>query len=124
MTITLHDVTTSAVGLFFFVTGCMALVNPQKVVGMFGATAETKESRAEVRAVYGGFGVALGGCIFSLRWWPPEQARGAVLALAILVAGTGIGRILGGIVDKETRFHPTWTLVLLEVALTVALLVR
>ena len=48
------------VAAFFVAMGVLALVAPERILATFGTTGLTVEGRNEVRAVYGGFGVAVG----------------------------------------------------------------
>jgi hypothetical protein len=75
------------VALFFLGMGALAIVRPGRIVAIFGGRADTAPSRNEVRAVYGGFGMAVGGIVSSLHAWPPEHARTAALALAAGLIG-------------------------------------
>ena len=111
-----------AVALFFFGMGGLALVRPQRIVEIFGGRADTASSRNEVRAVYGGFGISVGGIVASLHVWPPMYARTAGLVLAAAVLGMAVGRVIGAIIERETRFWPTSAFVLVELALAACLI--
>lgn len=108
-------------GLFFIGMGLVALVRPQSIVGMFGGTATTPASRAEVRAVYGGYGVVVGALIMSLPAWPGALAQGVAVAMAASVLGMALGRIVGALVDRDWSLHPTGTFLAVEVLLAGAL---
>ena len=49
-----------AVAVFFLGMGIVALWRPALILGLFGTAVTTSEGRNEVRAVYGGYGVAMG----------------------------------------------------------------
>ena len=51
------------VAVFFLGMGIFALARPAALIRPFGITLPTHESRAEVRAVYGGFGLAIAGML-------------------------------------------------------------
>ena len=53
----------SAVAVFFAGMGLYALAAPAALIRPFGVTLSRSESRAEVRAVYGGFGLAMAGVL-------------------------------------------------------------
>ena len=50
---------TIAIAVFFLVMGVYALAAPAALIRPFGVTLETPTSRSEIRAVYGGFGLAI-----------------------------------------------------------------
>ncbi|MGW7364075.1 DUF4345 family protein [Streptomyces sp. NPDC054841] len=49
-----------AVALFFLGMGLLGLITPAALIRPFGIELTVPEARTEVRAVYGGFGVATG----------------------------------------------------------------
>ena len=49
--------------VFFLGMGSFALAGPAALIRPFGITLPSPESRAEVRAVYGGFGLAIAGML-------------------------------------------------------------
>lgn len=51
----------AVVGLFFLGMGLYGLAAPRALARPFAIAVETPAARAEVRAVYGGFGVAVAG---------------------------------------------------------------
>ena len=52
------DALTLIVAAGFAAMGLLALARPADVLAQFGVSVETPEGRNEVRAVYGGFGLA------------------------------------------------------------------
>lgn len=58
------------VALFFAGMGVYGLAAPGLLVAPFRLTADSATARAEVRAVYGGFGVATAGCSSSPHSMP------------------------------------------------------
>ena len=51
--------TIAVIGLFFLAMGTYALISPGALVAPFRLSARSPESRSEIRAVYGGFGIAM-----------------------------------------------------------------
>lgn len=113
---TLRDAAWWTTALFFFGMGIAALVRPPFITTRFGITLEGADAHAEVRAVYGGFGVAIAAlmaCVAALSTRP-------VVAMVIATATLGMagGRVLSALVTRGARVHPTGTFVVLEVLLT------
>jgi hypothetical protein len=103
--------------LFMIGMGLAALVRPAFVVGIFGVELPRAASRAEVRAVYGGYGVAVGALLLAA----PSQlggaaARGVALAIAASLGGMAVGRAIGGLVERQP-LYPSWTFVAVELAI-------
>ncbi|MBK1783307.1 DUF4345 family protein [Prauserella cavernicola] len=104
----------AAVGVFFLGMGVYALAAPAALARPFGLAATAPESRSEVRAVYGGFGVAI-AVLLALAAAGVEGLRpGAVLAVAAALAGMALGRVLSRVVDAPTAFYPIWFYFLVE----------
>lgn len=97
------------VGVLFFGMGCVALATPAIVPRQFGMTfgEPADDGRAEVRAVYGGFGLAMAAVLaFALT---NDAARdGIVLTVGAALAGMAGGRLLSAILGDRTRFYPNW----------------
>jgi hypothetical protein len=65
------------------------------------------EGRAEVRAVYGGFGVAV-AAVLVLAIADPDLRRGVVVAVAVALLGMAFGRLVARLVDGPAAFYPVW----------------
>ena len=100
--------------------GTVALVNPNYVFHYFGIEAATPEIRNEIRAVYGGFGVALAALLLLGAAWP-DHAVGIRLTVAVALLGMAAGRMLGFCVERCGRWP--WVFGCVELALGGALLV-
>lgn len=114
-------VTIGAVAVFFAGMGLYALVAPAALIRPFGVTLQRPESRAEVRAVYGGFGLAIAGVLVyaALR----AGHRDAIaITVAVALGGMAAGRLISAVVDERTRFYPNWFYFLVEIVLAGALL--
>ena len=53
----------AVIGVFFAGMGCYALAAPAAIIRPFGITLGGAAARSEVRAVYGGFGLAIAGVL-------------------------------------------------------------
>ena len=93
------------VALFFALMGVYALVRPERVVAIFGTPGLTVDGRNEIRAVYGGFGVAVAAVLWvSLR--APAWGAGVVLAIALALLGMAGGRLVSLAVDRGLGGYP------------------
>jgi len=89
------------VAVFFAGMGLAALLKPAFIWAPFGVAPTTPESRNEVRAVYGGFGLAVAALLF---WADNETADfrdGVVVAIAIAHFGMAAGRVLSALVEPR-----------------------
>lgn len=94
---------------FCMLMGLAALIRPQSVVGFISIDVSGKDAldaRNEVRAVYGGFGIALAAVlIFASR--NAELAAGIYLAVGMAFLGMGLGRLVSFCVEPA-GFWPRW----------------
>jgi hypothetical protein len=92
-------------GLFYLALGIAALVKPATLLSGFGLPAQTLDARNEVRAVYGGFPIAVAALvIWSLTG--AEQAEGILLALAVASFGMALGRLVSAAIDGSIGRQP------------------
>ncbi|RBM22709.1 DUF4345 domain-containing protein [Prauserella sp. PE36] len=110
-----------AAGVFFFGMGVYALAAPAALVRPFGLTATAPESRSEVRAVYGGFGLAIATLLGLSAAGLGGLRPGAVLAVAAALAGMALGRVVSRVVDAPTAFYPVWFYCVVETVAAAAL---
>ena len=108
-------------GVFFFGMGIFALVRPAALIRPFGITLPIPESRAEVRAVYGGFGLAIAG-VLALAAREPTLRDGILITVAGALGGMALGRLVSGVVDRPKAFYPNWFYFVVEVVAAAALL--
>lgn len=110
--------------VFFLGMGIYALAAPAALIGVFGITLPKPESRAEVRAVYGGFGLAIAGALaFAAQQSDTGSPRtGIMIAVGLALAGMAIGRLVSAVIDGRTPFYPNWFYFLVEVVGATALL--
>ncbi len=98
-----------AVSLFFLGMGLFGLVAPGALIRPFGIELPVPEARAEVRAVYGGFGVAVGALLAWTALGASGDLRsGVVLTVAVSLAGMAFGRLVARAVERPSAFYPSW----------------
>jgi hypothetical protein len=97
------------VGVLFFGMGFVALATPAIVPKQFGMTFEGSgdNGRAEIRAVYGGFGVAM-AAVLAYALTNDVVRDGIVLTVGAALAGMAGGRVISAILGDRTRFYPNW----------------
>jgi len=108
------------VAAFFLAMGVYALVVPRRVLSLFGVDVATVEGRNEVRAVYGGFGVAM--CVVlvvALR--APALRDGVLVCAAVALLGMAGGRVVAALVDGRPGLFP-WLFCAVEIVLALVLL--
>lgn len=110
-----------AVAVFFLGMGIYGLVAPAALIRPFGVVLDSPQSRSEVRAVYGGFGVAIAGVLVYAALHP-ELRNGILLAVAVALAGMAAGRVISAIAGERTGFYPDWFYGLVELGLASALI--
>ncbi|PXY28051.1 DUF4345 family protein [Prauserella muralis] len=97
-----------AVAVFFLGMGGYALAAPAALVRPFRLVADSPESRSEVRAVYGGFGLAIAVLLTLCALDVGGLRPGAVLAVGAALAGMALGRVVSRLADAPTAFYPIW----------------
>jgi hypothetical protein len=96
------------IGVFYLGMGGFALAAPAALVGPFHIVADTPEARSEVRAVYGGFGIAMGVLLGVAALGAESIRSGVVIAAGTALAGMALGRLVSRLVDRGTAFYPVW----------------
>jgi hypothetical protein len=109
------------VATFFAAMGLYALSRPADLLTGFGVSVESVEGRNEVRAVYGGFGLAVAAALVLAGGWPVPARNGVLLAVAIALAGMAAGRVVGVAVERPSRFYPVWFWFCAEMVMAVIL---
>ncbi len=89
-----------AVAASFIAMGLIAFVRPAYVMSYFGVATLTAELRNEVRAVYGGFGIALGVLLIATVT-SADLACGVQLTAAVSLLGMAGGRIIGWSIESS-----------------------
>jgi hypothetical protein len=106
--------------VFFAGMGLMALVSPESITRIFGIPTLTNAGRNEVRAVYGGFGLAVAAMLV-LALNDPTLRPGVLLAVAASVGGMAAGRLVAALVELPTAFYPSWFYFVAETTMAVTL---
>lgn len=100
MTEGLAPVILGAVAVAFALMGIGALVRPTVVTRQFGIPALTAEGRSEVRAVYGGFGLAVAGMLV-IAITTPDLRAGIAITVAVALFGMAVGRVVSAVIDRS-----------------------
>ena len=101
---------TIVAGIAFLAMGLLALIAPERLTRMVGLPTLPAAARNEARAVYGGFGVAMGALLLFSGSWPHWQP-GVVLTSAIALLGMAAGRLVAWGVDRRLERFPALFLV-------------
>ncbi|AKS35253.1 DUF4345 domain-containing protein [Mycolicibacterium goodii] len=102
------------VGVFFLGMGVYALAAPQAIMRPFDHVLTSASSRAEVRGVYGGFGVATAAVLTYAAFAPQLVRTGVLLTVGAALAGMAVSRALSAVFDERTPFYPNWFYFLVE----------
>lgn len=100
MTESLAPVILGAVAVAFALMGIGALVRPTVVTRQFGIPALTVEGRSEVRAVYGGFGLAVAAMLV-VAVTSPDLRAGIAITVAVALFGMAVGRVVSAVIDRS-----------------------
>jgi hypothetical protein len=109
------------VAVFFAGMGIYALAAPAALVRPLGITLGESASRSEVRAVYGGFGLAIAGVLAYAVLAAGEVRAGILITVGAALAGMAFGRIVSAVVDDRMAFYPNWFYCLVEIIAAAAL---
>jgi len=102
----------------FAAMGLAALALPERIVAYFGTPGLTRDGRNEVRAVYGGFGLAVAALLCGAQ---APLRSGVLLAVAVALLGMAAGRLLSALLDGAPGRWP-WIFMAVELAGGCALL--
>jgi len=116
------SVLVAVVAIFFAGMGAAALVRPAFIWAPFGVTPTTPAARNEVRAVYGGFGVAIAILLVLADRSSAGFRDGVLVAIAVALAGMAAGRIVGFAVEPRGAGRFTLLFGAIEVLLAYCLL--
>ncbi|TLG05343.1 DUF4345 domain-containing protein [Nocardia cyriacigeorgica] len=107
--------------VFFGGMGLYAFAAPALLARPFRLEVSAPESRYEIRAVYGGFGIAMA---LVLGWSAAGEGgahSGAALAVGMALAGMAVGRVVSRLWDAPTAFYPIWFYCLVEAVGSIAI---
>jgi hypothetical protein len=111
----------AVIGVFFAGMGCYALAFPTAIIRPFGITLGGAASRSEIRAVYGGFGLAIAGVLGYAAVADGDVRTGVLIAVGAALAGMAFGRLVSAVLDERTAFYPNWFYCLVEAVAAAAL---
>jgi hypothetical protein len=109
------------IAVFFLGMGVYALAAPAALVRPFGITLGEAAARSEVRAVYGGFGLAIAAALSYAAVADVDVRTGIVLTVGAALAGMAFGRVAAAVVGDRTPFYPNWFYFLVEAVAAAAL---
>lgn len=109
------------IGVFFAGMGVYALAAPAALIRPFGITLGGAVPRSEVRAVYGGFGLAIAGVLAYAVVADGDVRKGILITVGAALAGMAFGRLVSAVIDDRTAFYPNWFYCLVEAIAAVAL---
>jgi len=115
------DAVVLVVAAAFAAMGVGAMARPGLVLAQFGVAVDTVDGRNEVRAVYGGFGLAIGALLAVAALADPATADGIVVAVAVALGGMAVGRLIGSAVERPTSAYPVWVYFAIELSAAAAL---
>lgn len=111
------------VGIAFAAMGVASLIRPEMVHAQFGASITSGEMRTEVRAVYGGFGIALAVLLFCVGATSSSYQEGVALSIAVALFGMAGGRSVGAVADRPKSFYPTFAYLVAELIGAIVLII-
>jgi hypothetical protein len=109
------------IGVFFLAMGGYALAAPAALIHPFGMRLEHAAARYEIRAVYGGFGLAMAAMLAVAATHDGPLRTGIMLTIGIALGGMALGRIISALVDDRISFYPNWFYCLIEACTAAAL---
>lgn len=119
---TVASLTIAVIGVFFLAMGTYALISPAALIAPFRLVAQSPESRSEIRAVYGGFGIAMAAVLGIAALDIGDIRAGAVTTVGLALIGMAGGRIVSRLLDTPVRFYPIWFYFGVELMAGIALL--
>jgi len=119
---TVASLTIAVIGVFFLAMGTYALFSPGALVAPFRLSAQSPESRSEVRAVYGGFGIAVAAVLGAAALDVGDIRAGAVTTVGLALVGMAGGRLVSRLFDTAVRFYPIWFYFGIEIVAGTALI--
>lgn len=116
------DVAVWAVAAGFAAMGLYALAAPARVLAQFGVAVETADGRNEVRAVYGGFGLAVAALLGVAAAGEGGVREGILVAVGFALAGMAAGRVLSALADRRASGYPVAAFLAIELVCAALLL--
>ncbi len=85
--------------------GVIALLQPTRVTRCFSVPTLPADMRNEVRAVYGGFGVAMAALLIAATLVDAIES-GVLLSVAVALLGMALGRLISLVIDTSVGKYP------------------
>jgi hypothetical protein len=95
------------IAIGFLLMGLAALAAPERILATFGVAVTTADGRNEVRAVYGGFGLAM-AAMLAVALGAPRFAPGILACLAAALGGMAGGRLVSAALDRAAGRAPVF----------------
>ncbi len=83
----------------FALMGVTSIIAPTLTTAQFGIHELDREGRNEVRAVYGGFGLAMAGALITAALLPDIRS-GVTLGVSLTLGGMAAGRVVSALMDR------------------------
>lgn len=110
------------VAIFFAGMGVWGLVSPASLARHVGLAVTDAHGTIEMRAVYGGFGGAIGGALAHAAFEESTMRAGVLTAVAIALLGMAGGRVVALLVERPKSLYPGPFFFLVETGLAAVLL--
>lgn len=107
--------------LFFAGMGGVGLFAPLRIARIFGAEARTADSRIELQAVYGGFGIAVAALLLMAVRSSSSLRVGLTLAIALCTCGMAFGRLFGWVSGGKGSTRAQAVFLVVELWITLSL---
>ena len=91
----------------FALMGVASIIAPTLTTAQFGIHELNRDGRNEVRAVYGGFGLAMAGVLIAAARMPDIRS-GVTLAVGLALGGMAAGRALSAMMDRGIGRKPVF----------------
>ena len=101
--------------------GVYALAAPATLVRPFGIALGVADVASEIRAVYGGFGLAIAAVLGYAAFREGDVRKGILITVGVALLGMALGRIVSALVDARTPFYPNWFYFIVEAVAATAL---
>ena len=92
--------------LFYAALGLAALARPRRLLADFGIVVGGRDGCNEIRAVYGGFPLAVAGLLLLAQFGSTNLRDGILLSPAVATLGMAVGRVISAIIDGGIGRYP------------------
>lgn len=99
------NIALASVAVAFAAMGLGAIAAPERVTSQFDIPVLSANGRNEVRAVYGGFGIAM-AAMLAFAFTVPALREGVCFTAASALGGMAAGRMLSALWDRQIGRWP------------------